>query len=52
MDKFFKEFKVVITQEQTRLIKINTQEKHKQYGLQHSVTRIIHSAQRETLISM
>ena len=52
MDKCFKEFKVGITPDQIRLIKINTQEKHKQYGLQHSVTRTILSAQGETSISM
>ena len=41
-----------ITQEQTILLKINTQEKHKQYGLQHSMTRTIHSAHRGKFISM
>ena len=52
MDKCFKEFKVGITPEQTILIKINTHERYKQYGLQDSVTRTIHSAQGETSISM
>ena len=52
MNKCFNEFKLGVTSEQTRLIKINTQEKHKQNGLQHSVTRTIHSAHGETLISM
>ena len=52
MDKWFKELKVGITPEKTKFIKINTQEKHKQYGLQHSVTITIHYAQGESLISM
>ena len=52
MDQCFKEFKVGITPEQTLLIKINTQEKHKQYGLQHSVKRTIHYEQGEISISM
>ena len=52
MDQCFKEFKVGITPEQALLIKINTQEKHKQYGLQHSVKITIYSAQGEILISM
>ena len=51
MDKCFKEFKVGIKQYQIRFIKINTQEKHKQYGLQHIVTRTIHSTQGGTSIS-
>ena len=51
MDQCFKEFKVGITPEQSLLIKINTQEKHKPYGLQHSVKITIHSAQGETSIS-
>ena len=45
MDKCFKEFKVDITPDQIILIKINTQVKNKQYGLQYSATRTIHSAQ-------
>ena len=52
MDKYFKEFKLGITPEQTILIKIYTQEKHKQYSLQHSTTRTIHSTHGEKLISM
>ena len=52
MDEIFKEFKVGITPEQTRSLKRNTQEKHKQYGLQNSVTRTINSTQGGKFISI
>ena len=52
MDKCFKEFKVGITPDQKILIKINAQERYKQYGFQHSVTRTIHFSQGKTSISM
>ena len=52
MDKCFKELKVGITSEQTISLKRDTQEKHKQYGIQNSVTRTIHSAQGVKFISM
>ena len=52
MDKCFKGFKVGIKTEQTRSLKRKTQEKHKQYGLQNSVTRTINSTQGGKFISM
>ena len=33
-------------------LKINTQEKHRQYGLQHNETRKIHYPQEEKFIRM
>ena len=52
MNKCFKEFKLGITPEKKVSLKINTQEKHRQYGLQHNETRKIHYPQEEKFIRM
>ena len=52
LERGFKEVRVGVAPERTRLLKNSTQAKRKQYGLRHRVTSTIHAAMGDTLISM
>ena len=52
LEKEFKEVKVGVAPERTKVLKRNTQAKQMRYGLRHRVTSTIHVAQGETLSSL